>query len=122
MSKIETTSKVSLKPTSTINLERRRALATHRPHRSQPKQSATEAHQQDKPRKAGRAHTEAPTLDTAHNLFPPPPTTARKGPNRKYHQNFIEKYNTRTQRFPVHNYFELLYANRYYCFIPLKLL
>ena len=79
MSKIETTSKVSLKPTSTINLERRRALATHRPHRSQPKQSATEAHQQDKPRKAGRAHTEAPTLDTAHNLFPPPPPQPGKG-------------------------------------------
>ena len=36
------------------------------------KQSATEAHQQNKPRKAGRTHADAPTLDTAHSTTPPP--------------------------------------------------
>ena len=178
MSKIETTSKVSLKLTSTINLERRGARspssrlwqkrppiaitddAQNRNH----KQSPNEARQQHKPRNAkpppptgqkrpppgqqrsiaptgttnnpppprtakatpngnhrtmpkaestskaplkptsrikpGRwgAHTPRPRLWTPPTTPPAPslpaPRTARKGLNRNYHQNFIEKYNT----------------------------
>ena len=105
MSKIETTSKVSLKLTSKIKLEGGACAPqafvfkhspqdlpqpgkgnpipkmTHSPHRNHQqnrnhKQSATEAQQQHKPRKARSARTpEPPTPDTA-----PETPTARKGP------------------------------------------